>query len=925
MKLSRQSRFQWNYAVLAFLLPFVGMLCVQLVSSLTYDGAYSLLYSDCYHQYFPFFKAFRTSLLSGESLLYSWNVGMGLDYLGLIAYYLASPLNLLSVLLPESWMLGYFSFLMPLKLGFAGLFFSIFLKNIFGKDDISISIFGGLYALCAWALGYQWNIIWLDTFALLPLVILGMVSLMQNKKFLLYTISLFFAVATNYYIGFFVCIFVLLSFICYQICRWENYKKFFADLFRIAIFTLLALGMTAFLTLPAFSALQSTQSSVNEFPSTFRLNIADEHTFLGLLDAMRQVAGNMNGGLELTIKEGLPNVYCGIIANILAFLFLFSKQIKTRDKVCSILLLLFFNVSFIIRQLDYIWHGFHFPNMIPYRFSFLYSFVMLYMAYRAWLHRRSFQLWQIIAAGVLTLGLVFCSDEMQPFFQLISGNKYMLPWTDKDSILYNLESISVNCSYLAYNLLFLTAYIAAFIYGCRKPIPEHADVEVRKDWWEKVRFKRHVSQVFLLSVMGLELILILVTFGIQFPPTDVSYYPRGKENTALAIDYMKQTESDTLFYRAETTHSQTLNDGALNGYNGISAFTSSANVKVTEFMQALGYGAKNTYNRYCFEEASPVSNLFLNLKYMIERSNAVEDNPYFDPVFNSGNVHLLYNNAYLPLGFLTHAQIVNVDFAAAENPFLLQNELLKSASGITEDCWSIISGNNVTIHGSDLSLYPQSSTSYCYYESEDSKGTVTFRYTADRAGFLCFHVDQTKRNGLSVYLNDEEHPLYSETYSLPQSFSVCEVATGDVVSIEFSCAASEAGTINVTAAILDEDLFRQAYNVLSTSTLELTRFETTRVEGTISCNRDGVLYTSIPQDGNWTATVDGAPAQIVLIGDAMCGLNLSEGEHTVVFSYQNKSFSIGWKVSVGSVILLAALYYFKYKPVLKRKKGKYEQ
>ena len=65
---------------------------------------------------------------------------------------------------------------------------------------------------------------------------------------------------------------------------------------------------------------------------------------------------------------------------------------------------------------------------------------------------------------------------------------------------------------------------------------------------------------------------------------------------------------------------QTLNDDALNGYNGITMFSSSVNVSVTKFMATLGYGAKPTYNRYSFEEASPVAALFLNLKYMISRN-----------------------------------------------------------------------------------------------------------------------------------------------------------------------------------------------------------------------------------------------------------------------------------------------------------------
>ena len=205
------------YLLLAFLMPVAGIFAVMAIRGFMPFGSTSMLYSDMYHQYYPFFVAFRRALLSGDSLLYSWNVGMGMDYLGLISYYLASPLNLLSVLVPESWLLQYFSLLMPIKLGFAGLFFAVFLKGLFRKNDFSISVFGCFYALCAWALGYHWNIMWLDTFALLPLVALGTVSVLRDRKFILYVGSLFLSVFANYYIGLFTCIFVALIFVCYEI------------------------------------------------------------------------------------------------------------------------------------------------------------------------------------------------------------------------------------------------------------------------------------------------------------------------------------------------------------------------------------------------------------------------------------------------------------------------------------------------------------------------------------------------------------------------------------------------------------------------------------------------------------------------------------------------------------------------------------
>ena len=79
MDLSHKKSRKYNYLALAFLIPFVGMLLVMLCSQYEPFGRYSMLYSDMYHQYYPFFVAFRKALRSGDSLLYSWSVGLGMD------------------------------------------------------------------------------------------------------------------------------------------------------------------------------------------------------------------------------------------------------------------------------------------------------------------------------------------------------------------------------------------------------------------------------------------------------------------------------------------------------------------------------------------------------------------------------------------------------------------------------------------------------------------------------------------------------------------------------------------------------------------------------------------------------------------------------------------------------------------------------
>ncbi len=914
MKLPDNQKFKWNYLALAFAVPFVSLIMIMICGSYAPFGtARALLYSDEYHQYYPFFKAFRQALLSGESLLFNWDVGMGMDYLGLVSYYVASPLNLLSVFIPESWTLGYFELLVPIKLGLASLFFAIFLKKLFGKDDLSIVFFGGFYGLCAWALGYQWNIMWLDTFALLPLLALGTVQLLRDKKFILYTVTLFLSVWSNYYIGFFSCIFVLLLFICYQICRCKSFGRFLMDFVRIGVFTVLAIGMTAALELPTLAALQTTQSSVNSFPNYFTLNIVDytltqearaawdefrsakeggnatfalfwnalQESFSPILQGMRKVAGNMGGGLEPTFVDGLPNLYCGVGTVFFSFLFLTAKQVKLRDKICGVFLLVFFMLSFIIRQLDYIWHGFHFTNQIPYRFSFLFSFVMLYMAYRAFLLRRHFQIWQLLVAAALSVGIFLCSAELtDPVF-------------------------------LAYNGVFLVLYVGfVLVVKLEKP-PVNADRKQLKKFFRSRKQMRTYATWFLAATFALELILNVVNFGVSFPYTGVSDYPRGTEYTASMIRYMKERE-DSLFYRTETTHTQTLNDGALNGFYGISTFTSSANVKVTEFMEAMGHSAKNTYNRYCFEESSPVTNLFLNLKYMLERQGKVEDNRYFEDVHSYGNVHLLENKAYLPLGFLTEKPLATSNIFINGSKFYAQSKFLCDASGVPEQAWHMLTNSNHTIIGEGVTINREGANGYVSYTADPGGGTLKYVFGITKDGFMCIDFNLSARNSFTVWRNGVQ--LYSESMTLQQMLSVGDVKVGDTIEVHISCKADENSTAILRAGILDHETFQKSYEILAACPLELTQFSNTYIEGTINCNRDGLLYTSIPQNGNWTATVDGKPAEIKLVGGVMVAVDLTEGQHTVVFTYENKAFDLGLKISLAcfaTFLAICIVVYFR--------------
>ena len=69
--------------------------------------------------------------------------------------------------------------------------------------------------------------------------------------------------------------------------------------------------------------------------------------------------------------------------------------------------------------------------------------------------------------------------------------------------------------------------------------------------------------------------------------------------------------------------------------------------------------------------------------------------------------------------------------------------------------------------------------------------------------------------------------------------------------------------------------------------------------------------------------VDGQAAEILLTGDAMVGVMLTEGDHEVRFVYENKAFSIGWKVSLVCALVLVILAYVS--DLKNSPKGKYEK
>lgn len=611
--MNQMKRFAQSKAfpyIAAFGLPFFICVIICIGNGVYPFGDNCILHIDMYHQYCPFFTEFLNKLQSGGSLQYSWNLGLGSDFVSLYAYYLASPLNFLILLCPKSHVIEFMTLLIILKISASGLTFFLYIRHhykLVGKDGrmhknqvIPAIVFSTAYALSGFVAAYSWDIMWMDCIALFPLIMIGLERLVQEKKAGLYYITLALCIFCNYYISIMICIFLVFAFV---LLFFSQKKGKGGAVLRFGWYSLLAGASSAILLLPEIAVLSVSGSAEGGFPKTaeFYFNILAE---LGRGAAVTSV---------YTGNDHWPNLYAGAFSLFLVWIYVLNRRISWKEKVPRIAMLAFFLVSFAENQLDYIWHGMHFPQALPGRQSFLYSFVLLSMGFAAVRKRKGTKIWHIAVAAIVSMMLL-----------LLSG------W-------YGDETVTEPVS-LVITALFICVYAVTFV--------------LTKITGKK---KRMAFARFAVFVAVAELAINMAATG--FGTTSRVAYTEKQTDYENLLETAKEDNEETGsgFYRVEDTERKTKNDDSLYGYASATIFSSLMNLDVSHLFQSLFMeGGKNFY---CYNGATPLSSSLFSVKYMLSDS-ALEESPYRTLIGGSGSSFLYRNNYSLPLGFVMDEQAI---------------------------------------------------------------------------------------------------------------------------------------------------------------------------------------------------------------------------------------------------------------------------
>lgn len=953
-----QIRKEYSYIFLGAFIPAIIFFIIYLGRGLYPFGNGTVLVLDLNGQYAYFFEHLRNCVMDGDNLLYSWSRAMGGEFLGMYAYYIASPLSYLICLFPQERTQEFLLVLFMIKAAICGGTMAFYLhKHSDRKNKLTIITFSVMYALSAYCVVYQSNTMWIDAVMWLPLVVYGIEQLIKYGKYKVFVIFLSLTIASNFYIGYMVCIFVLLYYFFYMHAYSDNNvnnpfgekKHYLKSFVRIAVFSVIAVCIAALLILCAYYSLRFGK---NEFTDpTWEIEMKFD-----FFDLMFKFLPTSYDTVRI---DGLPWVYCGLLTVILAPLFFCSKRFTVREKIASAILIMILILSMMITVTDLVWHGFQKPQWLNARFSFMLCFFLIFIAFRAFDHVEDVKAHQLGIVGAFIFVFVMILQNTSEDFKKKLVDLAYGP-NEEDFMVHEFATIllSVIC------LLIYVSIIAVMA---------------------KAKNKDLVSAILLVTVCGELFFSSIVSIDDFDKDVGFTTYQSYNEFQTMfrPITETLTEEYDSSFYRFEKTYHRKLNDNMALDIRGLSNSTSTLNKSTINFLQTMGYYSKSHKSQYT--GGSVAIDSFLGLKYII--SNRDYSPLYGDPVltgkdyakylgiseqelhdktvatkyknyatgeyFSSLDFNVYKNPYALSIAFASSRDILDVNmkkhnvYTAEDakdynqlynpdgytNPFARFNAMITAILGEDET----VEIFKPAIQNGDPTLvnvkHTNSTTGHDLYRkvNKDSAGTITYNYTVPEGEMLylffpAHYNRQIRLSSATMSIFDttrEDGTIRKNSFN----YDYCDdriVELGYAPGIEYELTVTIDNTSNefytkpedAFIYYVDMELFEETFKKLQENQLVLNgEYEEDDLSGKLKTSKnDQFILTTIAYDEGWNVYVDGKRVEV----EEACGALLAftvdtAGEHDIRLVYRSSAFKIGIIISATALAAFVLIIIFEKK------------
>lgn len=629
--------------IISFIIPFITLSLLFLIQGCFTKKAF--FQSDSLDQYYPLFGYLKDIISGKQSVFYSFSKGFGGSMIGTFAYYLASPLNLITCLFPKDKLYLSMLILVLIKISLSATTMNIFLKDKI-ENNIFLLLFSVCYSLCAYNVNYHFNIMWLDGVYLAPLVLLGIEKIIDKNKKSLYIITLFLSIWCNYYIGFMICIFSFIYFVYYLINSNNNLNKEFV-LKRIISFivsSLLSVLISVVLLYPTLLELMSSSKGNSTF---FKYDFKINFNFFDFLS--KGYLSSQNGEIILNYTGFFW--YSGIIIFASSVLYFINKKISKKEKISSLIVIIIFIVSFMCRHVNMIWHGFSEPVGFNYRYSFLFSFFLILLSVKNMNSITEYKL-----KDVLIIMIIFVLNSL-----II--------------ILLNYQYLNI---YMVYGTVGLFIIYIVFLIS-----------------YSQIDYKQKFISLILLF-----LTLSEIFFQNYFIMKTYNYLLIQEVN-----DYLKsyiEVLNDKSFYRIGGEYKNTSNNNLLLGNKKVNSFLSTNNDKLSIVLANFGVNSNSNIIYYSSNSGQILDSIF-SVKYIYSRFDYFDayqkiDNFKYYP-FNGllygimSQKGLIYkNDDALSLAFMANNNIMKFEKTTKKetlNPFNYQNILFSEMTNSSNEYFKL--------------------------------------------------------------------------------------------------------------------------------------------------------------------------------------------------------------------------------------------
>ena len=850
-----------RYYTLSILIPAVMILAIFLLFTITPFGNRTWLTIDLGQQYVDFFSYYQDTLLHHpEQFFYSFSKSIGGEMVSLWAYYLLSPFNLLFLLIPHSAIAMGVSLLIFLKLVSCTVSFAVLLDVKFKQRNWTTLLFALSYGFMSYVSANQFNMMCLDALIGLPLIVLGVDALLKKRNPLYYVLPLSLTILSNYYTGYMICLFLGLYFPYAYLMINDSFswKSFIKQFGRFIFYSVLSVGLITVILLPTFYSLLGSKGTA----TTISWSLKSEYN--PLLMASKLFIGSFDFH---EMQKGYPNIFVGSLA-LFSFLCYFKeKKIALSQRLYALFIAIVLLISFNIEMFDKLWHAGQLPNWYSYRFSFLFSFWMVFLGYQ-WTLKKT-------AVGI---------HETFVYFFLV---------------------LATSIGFILFHQDYLQGWQIALGFGLSMGILYGLILIGRG---------KASHQKFLISFVVIELLLnsIITLSRLGYVMnSEFTAYQSSLQNWSTVL-----RPAEYEFYRSEKTMLRSKNDSLQVPTYGVSHFSSTFEKETEKFFDAIGVRQGTAYVNY--SNGTLLTDALLGIKNtFIETTDATynerwerKDLEDFSTIANFDEGHIVTNPNALSIAYPMKSILKSMK-VPTNHPITMQNQLANALSGTT-------SPKNIFTRVSYETTFENISGSPVVYqrvqlEDNTQVGTITLTFTPETNDPIYLEMAGTMgEEDMEMMLNGEPYAFYP-VQSKPVLLSVAKNQKGQPQTLRITVKDDGFEFSKLNLYSLNTSLLNERLEQTKAQELKLETFSATHFSGTMDVLEDSTVLTTIPYSTGWKVWVDGQEVETYKILDSLLGFTISKGTHRIEYRYTTPFLLEGSLVSIASLLLLIFILYRRKK------------